>query len=249
MAREHLGDQIDIHTGGEDNVFPHHECEIAQTEAFTGERFSGLWMHTKFLQVDGGKMSKSLGNIYTLDDVEERGHSIRELRFALMRGHYRSPLNFTWGILEECKSALEGLDELRARLAHTAAANDDDDGAESLQLAVAEFQRAMDDDLNTPAAMAALFTLRDAALNGPFGGATARGALEFLERADRVFGFIAPWEAVDADEDAEIDAMVKARDAARDAKDWGEADRLRDELTSRGIVLQDSDQGTIWRRG
>ncbi|MHC4375953.1 MAG: cysteine--tRNA ligase [Planctomycetota bacterium] len=249
MAREHLGDQIDIHTGGEDNVFPHHECEIAQSEAFTGERFSGLWMHTKFLQVDGGKMSKSLGNIYTLDDVEGRGHSIRELRFALMRGHYRSPLNFTWGILEECKAALEGLDELRARLAHVAAANDDADGAEALRQAVAEFERAMDDDLNTPAAMAALFTLRDAALNGPFGGATARGALEFLERADRVFGFIAPWETVDADEDAEIDAMVKARDAARDAKDWGEADRLRDELTSRGIVLQDSDQGTIWRRG
>jgi cysteinyl-tRNA synthetase len=249
MARAHLGDEIDIHTGGEDNVFPHHECEIAQTEAFTGERFAGLWMHSKFLQVDGGKMSKSLGNIYTLDDVEARGHSIRELRYALMRGHYRSPINFTWGILEECKAALEGLDELRARLAHMAAANDDGAGAQALERAVAEFERAMDEDLNAPAALAALFTLRDAALNGPFGGGTAQRALEFLERADRVFGFILPWDAADADADAEIDTLVKARDAARDAKDWGEADRLRDELTARGIVLQDSDQGTIWRRG
>lgn len=249
MAREHLGDRIDIHTGGEDNVFPHHECEIAQTEAFTGDTFSALWMHSKFLQVDGGKMSKSLGNIYTLDDVEARGHSIRELRFALMRGHYRSPINFTWGILEECKAALEGIDELRARLEHGADPSGDTAGAAALDAAIVEFERALDDDLNAPAAMAALFSLREAALNGPFGGATAHRSLEFLERADRIFGFIAPWETADASEDAEIDALVKARDAARDSKEWAEADRLRDELTALGIVLQDSDQGTIWRRG
>jgi cysteinyl-tRNA synthetase len=99
MARKHLGDVLDLHTGGEDNVFPHHECEIAQSEAFTGKPFARYWMHSKFLQVDGGKMSKRLGNVWNLDDVKKRGFAPRVLRFALIRGHYRGPLNFTWGIL------------------------------------------------------------------------------------------------------------------------------------------------------
>jgi cysteinyl-tRNA synthetase len=116
MARKHLGDRIDIHTGGEDNVFPHHECEIAQTEAFTGAPFASFWLHTKFLQVDGGKMSKSLGNTYTLDDVQAHGFSDRALRYTLLRGHYRQPLNFTWDILRESTSALANLDELVQRL-------------------------------------------------------------------------------------------------------------------------------------
>ncbi|TAJ09741.1 MAG: cysteine--tRNA ligase, partial [Planctomycetota bacterium] len=116
MSRKHLGEQLDIHTGGEDNIFPHHECEIAQSEAFSGKPFARYWMHARFLQVDGGKMSKRLGNCYSLDDVVAKGYEPRHLRYCLIRGHYRQPLNFTWGILEECKSALEGLDDFVRRL-------------------------------------------------------------------------------------------------------------------------------------
>ncbi len=115
MSRKHLGDQLDIHTGGEDNIFPHHECEIAQTEAFTGRPFASYWMHAKFLQVDGGKMSKSLGNVWSLDDIRARGFQPRQLRFCLIRGHYRAPLNFTWDILKESAAALENLDDLVVR--------------------------------------------------------------------------------------------------------------------------------------
>jgi cysteinyl-tRNA synthetase len=120
MAMKHLGERIDVHTGGEDNIFPHHECEIAQSEAFTGKPFANYWIHAKFLQVDGGKMSKSLGNVYNLDDVLEKGFSPRALRFCLIRGHYRQPLNFTWDILKESAAALENLDDLAARLRRTA---------------------------------------------------------------------------------------------------------------------------------
>lgn len=250
MARKHLGDRIDVHTGGEDNVFPHHECEIAQTECFTGEQFARYWMHCKFLQVDGGKMSKSLGNIYTLDDVAERGFEVRVLRFALMRGHYRQPLNFTWAIMEESRATLESLAEMVALLRHKQDLESDlapDAGAEALSGAIEAFEAAMNDDLNVPSALAALFGLRDAVLHQDFGTGTATESLAWLERVEGVFGFL----GLDAggDDDAEIEALVRARDEARANKDWDESDRLRDELTARGIVLQDSPDGAIWRRG
>ena len=254
MSRALLGDQLDIHTGGEDNIFPHHECEIAQSESFTGKRFARYWMHCKFLQVDGGKMSKSLGNVYTLDDVRARGFDMRHLRYALMRGHYRQPLNFTWAIMEEAKNVCASFDELAARLRFriekptglAAGA-----GAPELAARRAEFEAAMDDDLSVPEALAALFGVREAALNERFGADTAREALVFLERAEAVFGFVLPKADTSdaANDDRAIDALVKERDAARAAKNWAESDRLRKELEARGIVLQDSKDGAIWRRG
>ncbi|MCH2106325.1 MAG: cysteine--tRNA ligase [Planctomycetes bacterium] len=248
MARAHLGDQIDIHTGGEDNVFPHHECEIAQSEAFTGEQFARYWMHTKFLQVDGGKMSKSLGNVWNVDDVLERGYEARALRFALLRGHYRQPLNFTWDILAESARALEGLDDLAQRLLRKV--DGEDAGEEEVAAAATEFRDSMNDDLNVPKAVAALFTLRGEVLEGAVEGAGAQAALDLLAEADAVLGVLELEPAGGgAEEDAEIDALVAARNAARDAKDWAEADRVRDELNARGIVVEDTaDGGSSWFR-
>ncbi len=249
MALKHLGEEIDIHTGGEDNVFPHHESEIAQSESHTGRRFARYWMHARFLQVDGGKMSKSLGNTYVLDDVKARGAEPRALRFALIRGHYRQPLNFTWEILDESAKALEGLDDLARRLRLAAqgrnAADDPSGGADALAEARAKFETAMNDDLNTAMAFSALFELRSAVLESRLGAETAAAALDFVRAANGVLAVI----RVDEEElDADVERRIAAREEARAGKNWAEADRLRDELLAEGIVLEDSASGVIWRR-
>ncbi len=249
MARKHLGDQIDIHTGGEDNIFPHHECEIAQTEAFTGRPFARYWMHAKFLQVEGGKMAKSLGNVYTLDDVRARGFSPRALRFALIRGHYRGPLNFTWGILEEARSALEKLDELASHVRQAAlgqrAATDRRAGQGALETARTRFEEGLDDDLNVPQALAALFALRSALLEQGCGQEVAVEALGFLQRASDVLGVLALEEG---SLDERMQALIAARAEARARKDWSAADRIRAEIAALGVVVQDTPQGVVWRR-
>jgi cysteinyl-tRNA synthetase len=249
MSRKHLGDRLDIHTGGEDNIFPHHECEIAQTESFTGQPFATYWMHSKFLQVDGGKMSKSLGNVYTLDDVAAKGHSARQLRFALIRGHYGSPLNFTWDALKDAASALEGLDDLVRRLRRASkgdgAAAAADAGAELLDEARRTFEDGMNDDLNVSRALPGLFALRSAALEGRLGSAVAERALEFLAKANAVLGCI---QVEDELLPADIEAQIAARQAARKAKDFKESDRIRDELLAKGIVLEDTPKGVVWRK-
>ncbi|MSR63758.1 MAG: cysteine--tRNA ligase [Planctomycetes bacterium] len=249
MARKHLGDQLDIHTGGEDNVFPHHECEIAQSEAFTEKPFANYWMHAKFLQVDGGKMSKRLGNVWNLDDVEARGYTPRQLRFALIRGHYRGPLNFTWGILEEAKSALAKLDDLvsdvQAAVRGERVAPDPRTGAEALAGARPRFEQGLDDDLNVPQALAALFELRSAFLEGGVGRATAQEALDFLRRADASLGVL---QLTEATLDARMQQLIAARAEARARKDWPASDRIRDEIAALGVVLQDTPQGVVWRK-
>ncbi|MBI5432282.1 MAG: cysteine--tRNA ligase [Planctomycetes bacterium] len=249
MARRHLGDRLDIHTGGEDNIFPHHECEIAQSESFTGQPFASFWMHSKFLQVDGGKMSKSLGNVYTLDDIAAKGYTPRQLRFALIRGHYRAPLNFTWEAMKDAASSLENLDDLVARLRRVSkaegAAADANAGSELVEDARAEFEKHLNDDLNVAPALASLFGLRAHALNGAFGVEAAGRALSFLTRANDVLGVI------EIDEqllDAKVDALIQERQLARKSKDFLRADEIRKLLESQGIVLEDSPKGVIWRR-
>ena len=247
MARKHLGDRIDIHTGGEDNVFPHHECEIAQTESFTGAPFATYWMHSKFLQVDGGKMSKSLGNTYLVDDVVARGFSVRALRFALLRGHYRQPLNYTWEVQKDAASALATLEDLVQRLLRLA--KDEGTGAsggEDLVLhARTEFVAGMDDDLNVSRAISALFGLRTAALEGRLSRAAAEAALLLVKAANRVFGVL---EIDEQDLGARIQDRIDARQAARRRKDFKLSDLIRDELLAGGILLEDTPQGVVWRR-
>ncbi|MCC6407636.1 MAG: cysteine--tRNA ligase [Planctomycetes bacterium] len=249
MARKHLGDRLDIHTGGEDNIFPHHECEIAQSESFTGKPFATYWMHSKFLQVDGGKMSKSLGNVYTLDDIAAKGYTPRQLRFALIRGHYRAPLNFTWEAMKDAASSLENLDDLVARLRRAAkgdgAASAPNAGSELVEAARTEFEKHLNDDLNVAPALAPLFGLRAHALSGAFGVEAAGRALAFLTRANEVLGVIEIEEQL---LDAKIDALIQERQAARRSKDFLRADEIRKLLESQGIVLEDSPKGVIWRR-
>jgi cysteinyl-tRNA synthetase len=249
MAMKHLGRTLDIHTGGEDNIFPHHECEIAQSEALTGEPFVRYWMHTKFLQVDGGKMSKSLGNVYTLDDVRAKGFEDRALRFTLIRGHYRQPLNFTWDVMAESRAAIESLDDLVVRLRRAAggqgAAPSADDGLELVEEARQHFDEALDDDLNTPQAIATLHVLRRHVLEERLGSMAAAAGLQFALRANRVLGVI---ETEERSLDDEVEALIAERQAARAARDFATSDRIRDDLLARGIVLEDTPAGVVWRR-
>ncbi len=246
MAIKHLGQELDIHTGGEDNIFPHHECEIAQSECHTGKPFARYWMHAKFLQVDGGKMAKSLGNVHNLDDVKGRGFSVRALRYCLTRGHYRQPLNFTWDILKESSSALESLDDLVQRLWRRAAgAVPGREGGVVLQWRRA-FESALCDDLNMPEALAALFGLRQAVVRDELDPPAAAAALDFVVRANEVLGVI---ETEEESLEAGVEALIAARNRARAARDWAEADRLRDALLARGVLLEDTPGGTLWRRG
>lgn len=248
MSIKFLGASFDIHCGGVDNIFPHHECEIAQSESVTGQRFVKYWLHCAHLIVDGKKMSKSLGNFLTLDDLLKEGFSGREIRYQLLATHYRQTLNFTREGLHAARAALQRVDEFTERLRARAS------GAAGTRPAWAEqgcaaFRRALDEDLNISEALAALFDMLRAgnkALDGnAVSDAEASGVLSLLDELDRVIGVLKP-AAVEAD--AEVQALVAARQAARAAKNWAESDRLREEIAQRGWIVQDSPQGPKLRR-
>ncbi len=256
-----LGDTLDLHLGGEDLLFPHHENEIAQSEGATGKTFARAWMHTKHLRVEGQKMSKSLGNVYTIPELVERGHAPAAIRHLLVSAQYRKDLNFTFDGLEGSARAVQRLEALHRRLHDetTAEPGQPEVGlAEITRTALADFETALDDDLNTSGALAALFVfLRDvnAALDGSGGRAasaelaTARDALASM---DRVFGLLELALAdtqVDDDLASWVEDMIAQRKQAREDRDWGRADAIRDELTERGIVLEDTAQGTRWKQG
>lgn len=255
MSRKYLGDHFDLHTGGEDNVFPHHECEIAQSVSALDTPFVNLWMHTKFLQVDGGKMGKSLGNAYTLDDLRERGFSPLDFRLLLLRGSYRSPLNFTWEALKGAAEARANLVDFRNRLLAEIGAMDsaplglDDLPAESaVASARTSFQKALADDLNTSEAVAALFQLRSPFAQGQLDPAEYPAALAFLMEADGVFGFLEA-QSSDGPSDEDVERLIEERGAARAAKDFARADEIRDALVAAGITLEDTSEGVKWFRG
>jgi cysteinyl-tRNA synthetase len=258
MARKYLGDQFDLHTGGEDNVFPHHECEIAQSESALNGSFVSLWMHTRFLQVDGGKMSKSLGNVYSIDDLIDRGFHPFDFRFLVQRGHYRTSLNFTWEALKGAAEARKSLQDLWARLApemgqlespSSAVAQAQAEAAAAVAPFAKEFREGLNDDLNTSKAVAALFGLRTAVLGADFPESDRVAAAALLYAADLILGlFPAAEDSADGLSDADIEALVQARTAAKAAKDFAAADDLRDQLTAAGIVVEDTPQGAKWHR-
>ncbi len=250
MSMKLLGETFDIHTGGVDNIFPHHENEIAQSEAATGRPFVRYWMHAAHLVVDGEKMSKSKGNFFTLRDLAARGHDMRAVRYHLISVHYRKPLNFTFDGLAQSQAALARLDDLALRLEQF----DQGAGSGGGELAAKAKERLqglladLDCDLNTAGALGHLFELvretHTALDSGRFGKGDLEAVREVLEAFARIFG-IRPGQR--ADLGAEIEALIRKRSEARTRRNFAEADRIRDDLLKRGIVLEDTPQGVRWK--
>ncbi len=286
MSMKYLGETFDIHCGGVDNIFPHHENEIAQSESATGVPFVRHWIHAEHLIVDGEKMSKSLGNQYTLSELLGKGADPRAIRYLFLSVHYRKKLNFTFEGLDAAAAALAKVDEMRFRLSHASGTVGDAVEASDESFPVsdaagasagrseqsaptvaalcetlhADFAAALADDLNTSKALAALFAFVKAVNVTIEGGSLKSGDKERVEAAladiDTVLGVLDPDEWGSAGEvhesdgpaDEEISAWVEERQAARTAKDFARADELRDRLDAAGIVLEDTPQGTRWKR-
>ena len=255
MSSRYLGKTIDIHCGGADLAFPHHENEIAQSEAANGQTFVNYWLHNGFISIDSKKMSKSLGNFFTVREAAE-AYGYDAIRMFMLMAHYRSPLNYSAEILEQSKAALERLRTARANLEFFAVnggeeSPDDAEKLSGLERFRNSFIEAMDDDFNTADAVSAIFDMVreiNAAVNPASNPskALASGCLALLDELSDVLGI--PYGAGAGDMDSEISALVEARQAARAAKDYAEADRIRDELKARGIVLEDTPQGMKWHR-
>jgi len=256
MGMKYLGDTFDIHCGGVDNIFPHHENEIAQSESATGKTFVRHWVHSEHLIVDGEKMSKSLGNQYNLSDLLERGASPRAIRYLFLSVHYRQKLNFTFQALDAATSALSRVDEMRFRLDH-AKGSDEAPAFASEQVAKlkSEFSAAIGDDLNLSAGLAALhtFVMNRSIAEGMIAPGDRELILEGLSDIDRVLGVLdaSAWRSeteATGPSDAEVEEQIAAREAARAAKDFAESDRIRDALLELGVVLEDTPQGPRWKR-
>jgi cysteinyl-tRNA synthetase len=249
MSMKYLGETFDIHTGGVDNIFPHHEDEIAQSEAATGKPFAGYWLHCAHLIVDGRKMSKSLGNFHTLRDIVQRGYSGREIRYVLISAHYRQSLNFTFDALDAARASLARLDEFKERLVEQdavkrAVQEERGEGAPRWALeAKSRFMAAMDNDLNTSEALGALFDMvhdGNRAMDAKDCSWAPSEVLGILDEFDKVLGVLI---SVSCSADETVTALVGRREEARKAKDWAEADRIRDEVLGLGWEIKDTSQG------
>jgi len=250
MSMRHLGSTFDIHTGGVDLIFPHHEDELAQSEAATGRPFVGTWLHCAHLQMGGAKMAKSTGNIARVGDLLETGTTPRALRYALISVHYRTALSYSAESLAAATAAVERLDAAVSALGRYREERADDPDLPGVLAATrAAFSEALDDDLNVSPALGALFELvRDVNRridSRSLSTADAGRALELMRDLDEVLGVMPEPEPV---VDPDITALLEARAAARSSRDWAESDRIRDELLARGIAVEDSRDGQRWRR-
>lgn len=252
MAKTLLGETIDIHSGGEDLQFPHHENEIAQSETLTGKTFANYWLHNGMITVDGTKMSKSLGNFFTVREVANV-FDLEVLRFFLLSAHYRSPINYSYDAMEQTKAGLDRLygvrDHMEQLLKGDMEGGSDADFDAEVGKQKEEFMTAMDDDLNTARATGALFTLaRD--INSFIAKGATKDSLQlaydtFMELAG-VLGIL--YRREEADEDSAIEALLEERKAARANKDFARADAIRDALFEKGIAIEDTREGTLWKR-
>lgn len=255
MAKHYLGDEIDIHAGGEDLIFPHHENEIAQSEAANGVEFSHYWMHNGFLNIDNKKMSKSLGNFFTVREIGEK-YDLQVLRFFMLQAHYRSPLNFSAELMEAAKNSLERIRTAAKNLQFLA------DHAETEELReveeklltdakeyVTKFKAAMEDDFNTADAIAAIFGLVKYAnqnTDSSSSKAYSQALLDELTTLCDVLGILV--ETKEEMLDSDIEALIEERQQARKNRDFARADEIRDELLEKGIVLEDTREGVKWKR-
>ncbi len=253
MAMKYLGETLDIHTGGVDLTFPHHENEIAQSEALTGKPFVRFWLHAEHLSIDSQKMSKSLGNFYTLRDLIGMGYTPEVIRYQLAAVPYRKKLNFTFDGLKAAATSIDRLRNYKLRLETAKLA----DGVNEkliarTSIATEAFDDALDDDLNTAEALAAVFeyvrdtnTAMDA---GEFLDGNKPAALEFLIRFDSVFDILKPTAIADGLSDADIEAKIAERNAAKKSKDFARADQVRKDLAAAGVILEDTKEGVRWKR-
>ncbi|MDO8684037.1 MAG: cysteine--tRNA ligase [Armatimonadota bacterium] len=240
MSMKYLGETLDIHTGGIDHVPVHHTNEIAQSEAATGKRFVRYWLHNNFLRVEGGKMSKSLGNLYTLGDLEARGIKPLSYRYFFFTAAYRTTLNFTWEAVGAAQSSLNSLYKFVRQAKREGALGPEPDWAREYR---DQFNKALEDDLNTPRALAAVWDLiREANRRQDY------NVLSVLYDFDKILGFDLEQTPLEEELPEEYAALVAERQKAREAKDWARADELRKELEDAGILLEDRPEGTIWRR-
>jgi len=255
MSKKYLGEQIDIHAGGEDLIFPHHENEIAQSEAANGKEFSKYWMHNAFLNIDNKKMSKSLGNFFTVREISEK-YDLQVLRFFMLSAHYRSPLNFSAELMDAAKNGLERIvtaaQNLRF-LKETAKAGrmsgEETEAFAKTRGFVDMFEKAMEDDFNTADAVAAVFELvkyANTTANGESSREYVQKLYELLARLTDVLGIIV--EQKEEILDAEIEGLIAKRQAARKERDFARADEIRAELLEKGIVLEDTREGVKWKK-
>ena len=255
MSKRYLGEQIDIHGGGEDLVFPHHENEIAQSESASGKSFANYWMHNAFLNIDNKKMSKSLGNFFTVRDISEK-YDLQVLRFFMLSAHYRSPLNFSAELMEASKNSLEriltGVENLKDVQKKNNSSPITDAELSNLEMAKVlkdKFVAAMDDDFNTADAISAIFELiklSNTSLNENSTLEYANGLLNIIEPLCDVLGIIT--ERKTEILDSEIEDLIEQRTQARKNKDFALADKIRNDLLDRGIVLEDTREGVKWKR-
>ena len=250
MSIEHLGESFDIHGGGVDLIFPHHENEIAQSEGATGKPFSRYWFHNEHLLVDGKKMSKSLGNFYTLRDLIKKGHKPSAIRYFLLSTHYRVQLNLTEEGLRGAQQAVTRINDFMRRMRSLKCEKEtlSEETSSIIEKARQDFTESLDDDLNISNALAHLFDfireINALADKGQLGGLDVKGATKMMEQVDAVLGVIEKQEDLGDD----IQALVDAREAARKSKDFRKSDEIRSQLKEKGILLEDSKEGVVWKR-
>ena len=255
MSKKYLGEQIDIHAGGEDLIFPHHENEIAQSEAANGKTFANYWMHNGFLNIDNKKMSKSLGNFFTVREIGEK-YDLQVLRFFMLSAHYRSPINFSAELMEASKNGLERiitcaerLKELLGKVSGDTLTEEEQENKKSVDELVAKFEAAMDDDFNTADAVSAIFELVKLA-NSTANAESSKAYVELLAgtiaKLSDVLGIITERKAEVLD--SEVEELIAARQQARKEKNFALADEIRQKLLDMGIVLEDTREGVKWKR-
>jgi cysteinyl-tRNA synthetase len=249
------GSPIDIHAGGVDLIFPHHENEIAQSEGATNQTFSRFWVHVEHLFVENEKMSKSLGNVFTVPDIVAKGFRPSALRYLLLSSHYRKQMNFTWSGMEQAEESLRRIVDFLVRLEGVTGAGKSEEVEAAVTKARETFKAALESDLNTAAGLAAVFDLvksGNAAIDaGKMSAADAALVRSTIEDFDRVLGVVSLRRAEDEKPPIpvdEIERMIEERKAAKQRRDFAEADRIRKSLADRGVLLEDSSSGTRWKK-